>query len=134
DPRERLREQRLAAAGRSDQQDIRLLQLDVVDLVAGRDALVVVVDRDRKDLLRLVLSDDVLVEDLVDPTRTRDLLTGDARLRCLEEFLVDDLAAERDALVTDVDALPGDEFADLILALSAEGTAVGLSALRARGH
>ncbi len=50
---ERLREERLAAAGRADEQDVRLRQLDVV--VVGRaelHPLVVVVDGDREDLLR----------------------------------------------------------------------------------
>jgi hypothetical protein len=32
DPRERLREQRLAAAGRAEQEDVRLLELDLVVL------------------------------------------------------------------------------------------------------
>ena len=52
DPRERLREQRLAAAGRAEQQDVGLLQLDVA--VVGLHhlhALVVVVDGDRERAL-----------------------------------------------------------------------------------
>ena len=36
DPRERLREQRLAGAGRPDEQHVRLLELDVVDRAARR--------------------------------------------------------------------------------------------------
>ena len=51
---ERLREQRLAGAGRADEQDVRLGQLDVVAaarLLLDLDALVVVVDRDRELLL-----------------------------------------------------------------------------------
>ena len=63
DPRERLREQRLAGAGRAEQQDVRLLQLDVAVAGLALDALVVVVDRDREDLLRALLADHVLVED-----------------------------------------------------------------------
>ena len=46
---ERLGEQRLAAAGRAEQQDVRLLQLDVVLVgLHHLDALVVVVDRHRE--------------------------------------------------------------------------------------
>src|SRR5207249_2964262 len=116
DARERLREKRLAAAGRADEQNVRLAELDVVDAVAGRDALVMVVDRHRQRLLRLILPDDVLVEDLVDAPWARDLLPEGARLRRLHELLVHDLAAERDALVADVDALPRDQLADLVLA------------------
>jgi len=73
DPRERLREERLPAAGRADEQHVRLAELDVVDAMSGADALVVVVHRDGEDAFRLVLADDVLVEDLVDPPRARDL-------------------------------------------------------------
>jgi hypothetical protein len=68
DARQGLGQQRLARAGGAEQQDVRLLQLDVVVvLVALRvDALVVVVHRDRQDLLGAVLADHVLVEDLLD--------------------------------------------------------------------
>jgi hypothetical protein len=60
--RQRLGEQRLARAGRPDEQHVRLLQLDLVDEVAGVDPLVVVVDGDRQDLLGAILADHVLVE------------------------------------------------------------------------
>src|SRR5439155_20806735 len=43
DARERLREKRLAAAGRADEQHVRLSELDVVDAVPGANALVMVV-------------------------------------------------------------------------------------------
>src|SRR5438093_1315341 len=134
DPRERLGEERLATPGRSDEEDVRLPKLDVVDPVPGANTLVVVVDGDRKHALRLVLSDDILVEDFVDAPRARDLGAEGPRLRRLHELFVDDLAAEGDALVADVDALPRDELADLILALAAEGAAVGLTALRGGCH
>ena len=49
DPGERLGQQRLAAAGGPQQQDVRLLQLDLgVGLARHLDALVVVVDRHRR--------------------------------------------------------------------------------------
>ena len=51
DAGQRLREQRLAAAGRADQQDVRLRQLDVVVLAGMREPLVVVVDGDRQHAL-----------------------------------------------------------------------------------
>ena len=73
DARERLGQQRLARAGRADQQDVRLLELDLVDLVAGVDPLVVVVDRDREDLLGPLLADHVLVERVLDLVRVREL-------------------------------------------------------------
>ena len=75
DPRERLREQRLPAPGRAEQQDVRLLQLDVglVGLPHAH-ALVVVVDRDRERPLRLLLGDDVVVQDRVDVPRAREVV------------------------------------------------------------
>jgi hypothetical protein len=66
DARERLRQQRLARARRADEQDVALLELDVVGVGGGVDALVVVVDGDAEDLLRALLADDVLVEDGLD--------------------------------------------------------------------
>ena len=48
DAGERLREQRLAGAGRADQQDVRLRELDVVVLGGVVEPLVVVVDGDRR--------------------------------------------------------------------------------------
>ena len=47
----------LPRAGGPDQQHVRLLELDLVDDVARGDALVVVVDRDREDLLGAVLAE-----------------------------------------------------------------------------
>ena len=76
DARQRLRQQRLAGAGRPDQQHVRLLELDLVDLVAGVDPLVVVVDRDREDLLGPLLADHVLVERVLDLVRVRELASS----------------------------------------------------------
>ena len=59
-----LRQQRLAGAGRADQHDVRLRQFDfAAALPVHVDALVVVVDRYRQLLLRLLLPDDVLVKE-----------------------------------------------------------------------
>ena len=132
-PRERLREQRLAAAGRPDQQDVRLRELDVgIAVRAGLHALVVVVDRDREDLLRLLLPDDVVVQVVVDLTRLGQLVEVD--LGRLRELLLDDLVAEIDALVADVDARTGDQLLDLLLALPAEGALQQVAAVTELGH
>ena len=64
--RQRLRQQRLAAAGGAEQQDVRLAELDVLGADLGVDALVVVVDGDGEDLLGALLPDDVVVEDGLD--------------------------------------------------------------------
>ena len=80
-PRQRLGKQRLARAGRTDQQDVRLLQFDIAVAVLLRheDALVVVVDGDSEFLLRLILPDDVLIKPLLDILRLKkreQILTG----------------------------------------------------------
>jgi len=66
---QRLSQQRLARTGGPDQEDIRLLELDVVSGAPRIDPLVVVVDGDREDLLGPLLADDVLVEGVLDVTR-----------------------------------------------------------------
>ena len=52
----------LPRAGRADQQDVRLVDLDVRADRAVHQPLVVVVDGHGQDLLGVVLADDVLVE------------------------------------------------------------------------
>ena len=113
-----LRQQGLAAAGGAEQEDVGLLQLDLV--VGGRHlhALVVVVDRHREGALGLFLPDDVVGEDRVDLLGLGQVLEIESRRR--RELLVDDLVAEIDALVADVDARAGYELLDLALALAAE--------------
>src|SRR5690348_5156525 len=121
-PRQCLREERLAHARRADEHDVGLVQLDVV--VANRrriDALVMIVDRDRQRLLRALLADHILVEYVFDLLGRRDLGYG---LGDLPLFIFrQDLVAERDALVADVDRWPGNEFPDRVLGLSAERAA-----------
>ena len=124
--RQRLREQRLAGAGGADQQDVRLGELDLVlaALLADLDALVVVVDRDRQLLLRQVLADHVLVQELLD-------LVGDGQRRlvgaALDPAVVrDDVVADVDALVADEDRGARDQLADVVLVLVAERAAQDL--------
>ena len=77
-----------------------------------------IVDRHREYLLRILLADDVLVEDAVDLARLGKIVVlEDLGAR---ELLVDDLVAELYALVADVDAGPCYELPDLALALTAE--------------
>ena len=119
---ERLGQQRLAGAGRADEQDVRLRQLDVVPaarLLLDLDALVVVVDGDGELLLGPFLADDVLVEELLDFLRGRQRRAGAA---VLEPVVVrDDVVADLDALVADEDGRAGDELPDVVLVLVAEG-------------
>ncbi len=62
-----------------EQHDVRLLQLDLGVLGLGHlDALVVVVDGDREGALGGLLADHVLLQDVVDLARLRQVLQLDA--------------------------------------------------------
>src|SRR5215813_3109071 len=116
---ERLGQQRLARTRGTDQQNVGLLQLHVAVVVARLDALVVVVDGDREDLLGALLTDDVLIEDGLDLGRLGE--RADLARLLLFPLLRDDVVAELDALVADVDGGPGDELANVVFTLPAEG-------------
>jgi len=78
----------------------------------------VVVDGHSERALRFFLGDDVIVQNRVDVLRPRKVV--EIELGRSGQLLIDDLVAEIDALVADVDAGPGDQLLDLTLALSAE--------------
>jgi hypothetical protein len=78
----------------------------------------VVVDRNRERALGRVLADDVVVEHVVDLSRLRQVLELEGGRS--GELLVDDLVAEIDALVADIDAGAGNQLFDLSLRLPAE--------------
>ncbi len=132
---EGLRQEGLAAAGGPDEEDVRLRQLDLVAVGVGAaelDALVVVVDGDREDLLRLVLADDVVLQEGEDLRRLGQLV--EAELTRLGELLLDDLVAQVDALVADVDARSCDELLHLLLGLATERALQQLAPLAELGH
>src|ERR1700728_4343459 len=118
DTSKRLRQQRLAGTGRSDQENIRLRQLDVVVLALVVEPLVVIVDGDREHLFRVILADHVIIENLADLARRWNAV---ARLhqRGLV-LLADDVHAQLDALVANEYGRPGNELAHLVLALAAK--------------
>src|SRR5947209_11479271 len=62
DARQRLRQQRLAGTGGTDQQDVGLGELDVVVLGLVVETLVVIMDCDREHLLGVILTDDIVVK------------------------------------------------------------------------
>ncbi len=117
------RQQRLAGPRGPDQQDVRLFHLHVaVALTLARDPLVVVVNRHRHHALGAFLADDVLVQKALDLLGRRQVVEELPRDHVL--FFVEDLLADGDALVADVDARPGDQPAGHVGAFSAEGASL----------
>ena len=126
----------LTGSGGPQQQDVGLAQLQAVPLGHGAlldlDALVVVVDRHTHGALGGLLADDVLVEEVEDLLGLGQLeRNSGARVA---QLLVDDLIAQLDALVADVDTGPGDELLDLLLALAAEGALEQIHTLSVTCH
>jgi len=78
----------------------------------------VVVDGDGEGALGGLLADDVLLQDVEDFLRFRQVLQLEGRRR--RQLLIDDLVAEVDALVADVDAGACDQLLYLALRLAAE--------------
>src|SRR5262245_44055944 len=120
-PRQGLREQRLAGSGRADQQDVRFLNLDVTAPLHHLYPLVVLVDGDGQFLLRVFLPDHVFVEEIFDLRRFRKRRARGGGF--LLSVIADDLDADVDALVADVNGGACDQLFDFILALTAEATA-----------
>ena len=99
---QRAGEQRLAAAGGADEQDVRLINFDVRVILGGDEPLVMAVHGDRKHALGRLLADDVLVElrhDLARRGNAREELLARAAALAL---LVEDRLAKLDALAADV--------------------------------
>ena len=115
-----------------EQQDVRLGDLDVVVLRAMGQPLVVVVHRDREDLLRMVLPDDVVIEDLADLLRRRHPVARLHEVRLV--LLADDIHAQLDAFVADEHGGPGDELPDLVLRLPAERAVKGVLRVAGLAH
>src|SRR5690606_7335298 len=114
DAGERAGQQRLPRAGRPDEEDVALLELDVVvvvEVVLGVEPLVVVVDGDGEGALGAVLPDDVLVEGGLDLARGEAAVGARAAAAPAlgrgggvgREVGLDDAAGVVDAPVADVD-------------------------------
>src|SRR5690606_33597700 len=100
--------------------------------LAGLDPLVVVVHRHRQGPLGAVLTDDVLLQELVDLPRLGQ--RPEAEVAGLGQLLLDDLVAQVDTLVADVDPGARDELLDLLLALAAERALQQVTALSHACH
>ena len=119
-PRQRLRKQRLAGPGRPDEQDVALGKLDFIGLAEMLEALVMVVNRDRKNALGGFLADHVRIKDRADFLRRWQV-----RLRRLGRirgcgFVANDVVAKLDALIADEYRRACDEFSYFMLALAAK--------------
>ena len=106
----------------------RVLRVVVVD------PLVVVVDGDGELLLGPLLADDVEVEELLDLFRLRKLAGAFHRARLVLAVLGDDVEADVDALVADVDRGPGDQLLHVALRLVAEAATQDVAAVPLLRH
>ena len=139
-----LRQIGLTGTGGAHQQNVGLGHFDVFFVAVGTgngeglpgdaraDALVVVVHGHGQSTLGGVLADHVLLQVIVDLLRARELdVVG---FLDLGEFLFDDFVAQFNALIANVDARPGNELANLLLAFTAEGAFEQVNALSDARH
>src|SRR5713101_7825082 len=82
------------------------------------------IDGDGELLLRFVLTDHVFIEERLDLAGLGQRRTRRNRLSLL--IVGDDLVADVDALIADVNRRAGNELFDFVLRLTAEGTAQGV--------
>ena len=79
-----------------------------------------VVYRYGERLLCLLLTNDILLEEVIDFLGLRKIKISARRLTALRLTLIDDFVAQLDALVADVDTRSSDQLLDLFLGLSAK--------------
>jgi hypothetical protein len=91
-----------------------------------------VVHGDGEGPLGRLLADDVFLQEVKDLAGLGQLET--AQVGYFREFFFNDLVAEFNALVADVDAGPGNELAHLLLALPAERALEQIRALANPSH
>ena len=97
--------------------------------------LIMVVNRDRENTLRLWLTDHIIVQNLANIRRCRDaaIFFGDKRRLC---FFADNVIAQIHAFIADEYRWPRNQLADFMLRLSAERAikrALGIAAAQL-GH
>ena len=118
--RQRLGQQRLAAARWADQQDIRFCELDIAGFGGVVESLVVIVHGHRQDALGPLLADHIIVQHITDFLRRRHLAilaTGCSALG----FLANDVVAQLHAFIADEYRGSCNQLADFMLGFSAEG-------------
>src|SRR6185436_16827978 len=108
-------------AGGTDQEDVRLLDFNIGAAAPKLNALVVLINRNSQPLLGFILSNHILVKKAFDLARFGQRRTSGYRLSLL--IIGDDLVADVDTLIADVDRRAGNEFLNFVLGFTAEGTA-----------
>ena len=130
---QRLCKQRLAGAGGAQHQDVALLQLHIVP-AAEINALIVVVYHGQRHL-RGLLPDDIFIQHRPNFPRCRQLVGNILQrfgLRAIKA-LIQNAHAKLHALIADADTGALNHTVDLLLPLTAKGTAQGLLAFIAHG-
>src|SRR4030095_10046064 len=114
--RERLGQKRLAGTGGTNQSDIGFLNFDVGAAARQFYAFVMLIDGDGELLLGFVLADYIFVEEGFDFAWFWQGWARSYRLSLL--VVADDLVADVDALIADVDSGRRNEFLHFILRLT----------------
>jgi hypothetical protein len=134
---ESLREMSLSASGGTEEKNVALGQLYVLTSRSAcflliLESPVVVVHRDSKDLLGLFLTDHVIIQERANFPRLGQLLQ--LEIGSFTDLLFDDLIAQVDAFVADVDARTSDQLLHLLLRFTAERTLQDLSCVSEFRH
>ncbi|MNN01908.1 hypothetical protein D3C81_1145420 [compost metagenome] len=118
DFRHRLGKEGFPRTRRTEQQNVTLLQLDILDLALRVHPLVVVVNRNGQRFLRLLLADDVLVQNIADFLGLRNFL--EIQFFLVAKLFFHDFRAQLNAFVAYINAGSGNKLAYLFLRFAAE--------------
>ena len=117
----RFRKQGFAAAGRSEHDDIALAEFGIRLCFLGINAFVVVIYRNSKCALCMILADNVIVEGFYDVNGFRQFVRSFRRIRIGKgRLLFKNFPAELNAFVANVNARAGKDTIYLIAAFSAK--------------
>ncbi len=121
-------EQSLSGSSRSDQQNVAFRNFNLFLFAPAAfheiDALVVIVDGDRERLFGLFLPNYVIIQKRFNIDRLRHAQLNLGAFLALALF-GDNVVAELNALIANINARSSDQFLDLFLALTAEAAAEG---------
>ena len=121
-------EQSLAAASRANQQDVTLAEFNILPTLAVTQTFVMVIDSDSQNFFRALLTDDIVVEDIFDFVRYRQMILLGAAAIFLHLF-TDDIVAKINTFIANKYRWPSNQFADFVLALATEGAVQQLAAI-----